>query len=253
MVPRATAAFRRAHQAVPLPIWQECLAGLEEARLRRSTVYFGFGVPRGDGSAVIVVPGFLGTDVRLAEFRAWLGRIGYRGAYSGVRINDDCPNLLVDQVAGTIRSWARYTRKTVHLVGYSYGGLLARVLAARMPESVRSVMTLGTPFRGISAHPWVLFAADRLREVILRRHGTDVEPSCFTGACTCGFLQTLERGVPESVRQAAIYSRTDGCVDWRMCKTDDPSKDYEVESTHLGLLSNESVYEVVAAVLARSR
>jgi triacylglycerol lipase len=245
--------FRQSHQAVPLPIWQELLYGVEEARLRRSMVYSGFGVPRGDGSAVIVVPGFLGTDHGMKEFRAWLGRIGYRGYYSGIRVNDDCPNLLVGRAVDTIRSCARYTRKKVHLVGYSYGGLTARVLASMMPHAVRSVITLGTPFRGIAIHPCVLLAADGLRQVIRNRHGHDVEPACFTGACTCDFLKTLHDGVPDSVRQVAIYSKTDGCVDWRMCKTDDAASDYEVQSTHLGLVSNESVYEIIADVLARTR
>lgn len=250
---RRGGGFPQQQEAVELPIWRELLAGAEEARLRRSMVYRGFGVPHGDGSAVVVIPGFLGTDLRLAELRAWLCRIGYRGCYSGMRVNADCPNLLVHQVADTIRRCAHYTGKPVHLIGYSYGGLTARVLASRMPDVVRSVITLGTPFRGIAVHPSVLVAAGGLRAIILSRHADAVQPGCFTAACTCDFLRTLGEDVPPSVFQAAIYSRVDGWVDWRVCKTGDASLDFDVDSTHIGLVCNDLVYGIIARCLARAR
>jgi triacylglycerol lipase len=53
-----------------LPIWHELLAGVEIAYLRVSPVCWGYGIPRGDGSAVVVIPGFLMTDFYLGEFRS---------------------------------------------------------------------------------------------------------------------------------------------------------------------------------------
>jgi hypothetical protein len=63
-------------EPLPLPIWHEVLQGVETRRLRASPVYWGFGVPRGDGSVVVVVPAFLSKDSKAADFRAWLDRIG---------------------------------------------------------------------------------------------------------------------------------------------------------------------------------
>ena len=60
-------------------------------------VYYGFGVPRGDDSGVVIIPGFLGTDLYLTELHGWLGRIGYRPYFSGIGINADCPNLLIQR------------------------------------------------------------------------------------------------------------------------------------------------------------
>ena len=57
-------------------------------------LYWGHGVPHGDGSAVVLVPGFLGTDLYLTQFRNGLRRIGYEPFYSGIHMNADCPNLL---------------------------------------------------------------------------------------------------------------------------------------------------------------
>ena len=53
---RKPPAVRQPDQAVALPIWNEMLVGIEMVYLRLSPVYWGFGVPRGDGSAVIVIP-----------------------------------------------------------------------------------------------------------------------------------------------------------------------------------------------------
>ena len=81
------------HKSVQSPIWQELLVGVELVFLRISPVYWGHGIPHGDGSAVVLVPGFLGTDFYLSHFRTWLGRIGYKPYYSGIRMNAECPNL----------------------------------------------------------------------------------------------------------------------------------------------------------------
>jgi hypothetical protein len=66
------------HTSAPLPIWQELMVGVELIYLRISPVYWGFGVPQGDGAGVVVVPGFMGTDTYLTQFRDWLQRIGYK-------------------------------------------------------------------------------------------------------------------------------------------------------------------------------
>ena len=60
-----------------MPLWRETLFGLDWLALRASPVFCGFGVPRGDGSAVVLVPGFLGTDWYLLDLYGWLGRLGY--------------------------------------------------------------------------------------------------------------------------------------------------------------------------------
>src|ERR1700746_2224005 len=77
------------------PLWTEALFGAEVLLLHATPIYYGFGVPRGDGSAVVIIPGFLGSDVYLVEMYAWLQRLGYRPYFSGIGLNADCPNLLI--------------------------------------------------------------------------------------------------------------------------------------------------------------
>jgi triacylglycerol lipase len=241
----------RNDEAVQTPIWQEMLVGVEFVCLRVSPIYWGFGIPPGDGSAVVVIPGLMGTDLYLSELRAWLGRIGYRPYYSGIGLNAECPNLLIRQhLTETIEKARRETKRRVHLVGHSLGGLLARAVAAQMPEAVASVTTLGAPFLGVSAHPSVLRVAEWVRANIHQRHGKHVLPECYTGACTCEFLESIQGDIPPSVRQTAIYTKSDGIVDWRVCRTGDPAIDVEVSATHLGLTFNPVVYDSLAHRLA---
>ncbi len=242
---------RKPYAAVPLPIWHELLVGIEMVYLRLSPVYWGFGIPRGDGSAVIVIPAFLMTDLYLTEFRAWINRIGYKAYFSGIGRNTECPNLLIQhKLNATIRKAYKQTGRKVHLVGHSLGGVLARAAASQMPDRIASVITLGSPFRGVSVHRSVLRAAELVRGHILERHGKGVLPACYTAECTCNFLQSLVTELPESVAETAIFTKSDGIVDWRVCRTGNPGVDFEVSATHIGLAFNPIVFDVVAHRLA---
>ena len=89
-----------------------------------------------------------------------------------------------------------------------------------------------------------------MRKPILERHGYGVLPGCLTDTCTCTFLEGLHLGIPKSVRQTAIYSKTDAILDWRACRTGDSAVDFEVSGTHVELVSNPLVYRLVARRLA---
>jgi triacylglycerol lipase len=240
--------------AAAFPLWQEALCGIEILLLRASPIYYGFGIPRGDGSAVVIIPGFLGSDVYLVEIFAWLRRIGYRPYYSGIGLNADCPNLLIrHRLNHTIDLARRETRRKVHLLGHSLGGLLARAAAAERHEHIASVITLGSPFRGAILSPGVQRAVDAVRQQIILNQGENVLPTCYTGRCTCSFLSSLRRDFPETVMETAIYSKTDGFADWRYCVTRDPACDFEVTGTHVGLAFNPDAYRIVAERLAQRR
>ena len=246
--------FREDHAEAHISIWKEALFAADILLLHASPVYYGLGIPHGDGSAVILVPGFLGTDAYLTQLHTWLGRIGYRPYFSGIGINAECPNILIQQrLNACIEKALRDTGRKLHLVGHSLGGILARSVAAQRPKDIASVISLASPFRGTVAHRTVLQAAEAVRRHILKEHGEQVLPTCYTGRCTCNFLDSLRRNVPSSVLQTAIYTRNDGIVDWHYCLTGDPNTDFEVPGTHIGLSFNSSAYTVIANRLAEAR
>jgi triacylglycerol lipase len=253
---KATAGepHRRGHSEADVSPWTEALFAAEVLMLYANPIYYGFGVPRGDDSAVILIPGFLGTDLYMKELHAWLGRIGYRPYFSGIGINADCPNLLIQRhVAETVERALRETGRKIHLIGHSLGGVIARSIAGQRPQDVASVITLAAPIRGTVANRNVVQAADAIRLRILQEHGEGVLPHCYTGRCTCNFIDSLRRDVPKSMLQTAIYTRDDGILDWRYCRTKNPDVDIEVPGTHIGMAFNPSAYAVVAQRLAKAQ
>jgi pimeloyl-ACP methyl ester carboxylesterase len=243
--------YREDSAEADISIWKEALFGADILLLHASPIYYGFGVPHGNGSGVIVIPGFLGTDLYLSHLQSWLKRVGYQSYLSGIGLNAECPNLLIqNRLNETISQAVEETGKKVHLIGHSLGGIMARSVANRRPDDIASVITLAAPFRGTVAHHSILRAAETVRKQIHREHGAAVLPQCYTAKCTCDFVTYLRCEMPESIRQTAIYTRDDGIVDWHYCKTGDAEIDCEVPGTHIGLAFNASVYKIIAERLA---
>jgi pimeloyl-ACP methyl ester carboxylesterase len=235
-----------------VPLWREVLVGVDWFSLRLSPVYYGIGVPRGDGSPVIVVPGFLGSDNYLIEMYYWLRRIGYKPYYSQIGRNAECPDLLRDRLFKTMDDAYEENGRKLHLIGHSLGGLLARSAAAERPEMVSQVICLAAPFQDIRVHPMILAAAGFVRQRIRGQQNgkRSAQRDCYTGGCQCGFASSLRIDMPDSVQRAAIYTNTDGVVDWRSCIEDEEELNTRVDGTHAGLAFNPQVYRKVASLLA---
>jgi len=202
----------------------------------------------------VLVPGFLGSDLYLSHFGSWLNRIGYQSFYSGIQLNADCPNLLIRRYLNeTIEQACKSSRGKIHLIGHSLGGTIALSAAAQKPERIASVITLAAPFRGTATSRTILRVAEGIRLRILQEHGRGVLPDCYTGRCTCNFVDSLKRDVPDKMLETAIYTRDDGIVDWRYCMTRNPEVDFEVPGTHIGMAFNPSAYSIVADRLAKAQ
>ena len=105
-------------------------------------------------------------------------------------------------------------------------------------------------FNHVDVHQSILRAAQMVRGQILERHGDAVLPACYTAGCTCNFLESLVVKLPKCVAETAIYTKSDGIVDWKVCLTGNPEVDFEVSATHIGLAFNPIVFDVVAHRLA---
>jgi triacylglycerol lipase len=245
----STYSFHKDQKAAARPIWRESFVGLDWLALRASPVFYGLGIPCGDHSAVVTVPGFMGTDLYLQELHWWLRRIGYRSYLSNIGRNADCLDLLVDRLLETIEDAHTKTRDKVHLIGHSLGGVLALSAASLRPDLVASVITLGSPFRGIRSHPIVLEMSELVRERVRSARRDQTKPACYTGYCDCDAVSALQMPCPSTIPHTAVYTRTDGIVDW--CVNEDPATNVEVNGTHTGLVVNPSVYELIARRLAQ--
>ena len=127
----------------------------------------------------------------------------------------------------------------VSLVGWSLGGLYARQLAKMMPDRVRGVITLGSPFASgpKATNAW------RVYELASGRSAEE-EDHRFGGALA---------GTPP-VPTTAIFSRTDGICAWQGCmeQTSATSESIEVESSHCGMGHHPAAVYAVADRLAQA-
>lgn len=244
MAARAKVAVVGPPQQADLPFWKEAFAGVDYLRLKASGVYYGLGVPRGNRTPVVVVPGFLGADFYLIELYLWLMRMGYRPYFSRIGHNAKCPDILTHRLLSTVNRAFAETGQPVHLIGHSFGGVLARGVAFRKPERVASVTMMGSPFGGTQVSRWILGMISHVKRYTHRVHARNSD--CFSVDCHCGFACTLRDTFPRYIPQTAIFSKSDGVVAWESCITGNADIDVEVSGTHIGLAWNPEVYRIIA-------
>lgn len=242
-------------QVAETPLWREAFFGVDWLSLHLSPVFVGCGVPRGHGEPVVLVPGFLATDLSLVELHQWLSRIGYRPFFSNIGRNADCPNHLAGALVSTVRMARRETGQKVRLIGHSLGGMLARSVALDYPDDVAMVISMGSPFRDtVRANPVILAAADALRRNGRNSGpggmGANIRPSCFSGHCTCQFVKNMLAPEKYAMPHYAIFSKTDGVVEWESCIEEEAELNTEVQSTHIGMAFSSQVYKALGQRLA---
>jgi pimeloyl-ACP methyl ester carboxylesterase len=195
--------------------------------------------PSGDGHPVLVLPGLVASDVSTRPLRSFLRTRGY--AVSGWRQgrNLGLRHGVQDAMVDLVQELNDTHGRKVSLIGWSLGGLYARQLAKMMPERVRSVITLGSPF---AAGPKATNAW-RVYELASGRRADEEDPR-FGGRLM---------DVPP-VPTTAIFSRTDGICAWQGCmeKTSATSESIEVESSHCGMGHHPAAVYAVADRLAQA-
>lgn len=235
------------------PIWRESRFALEAASLLRSRTFRGEGIEDAGGQPVFLIPGYLAGDDSLGLMTQWLRRTGHYTRGAGIRANVDCSSLAVERLAERLETMAETRGQKVAIVGQSRGGSFAKVLAVRRPDLVSGIVTLGSPQLDptavhplVRAHLYTLGALGTLRVRGLVRH------SCLWGECCSAFRDDLKRPVPKEVGYLAIYSRSDGIVDWKAC-LDPSAEQLEIDSSHCGMSVHRKAFRAIAEALAEFR
>ena len=104
--------------------------------------------PMGDGHPVLVFPGLVASDRSTRPLRSFLRSRGYSVTGWGQGRNFGLRHGVKDAMVDMVRELNDQHGHKVSLIGWSLGGLYARQLAKMMPDRVRSVITLGSPFAG---------------------------------------------------------------------------------------------------------
>lgn len=187
-----------------------------------------------DGPPALVIPGFIASDRTTMELRRALAEAGFRvhpwrqGMNWGAR-------------ADTLEKLKQAVERCGHdepmlVVGWSLGGLYARELARAEPDSVRAVVTLGSPIWGDRrrfTNVWKLYER-------IAGHPVDDPP-----------IPDSEEKPP--VPSLAIWSRRDGIVAAPSARGTEASRDkaIEVDSSHMGFAVSKKGTRAAVAEIAR--
>ncbi len=178
---------------------------------------FGHLGPRGpvDGAPALVIPGFIANDRTTMELRRALAEAGFRVHPWRLGWNKGATPDVIDRLKHSLDLVGG--EGPVLLVGWSLGGVFARELARAMPERVRAVATLGSPFSGDPRlnNVWRLYER-------VAGHPVDEPP----------IPRVFEK---PPVPTLAIWSRRDGIVAAEAARGKDGERDeaVEIDSGHM--------------------
>jgi pimeloyl-ACP methyl ester carboxylesterase len=196
-------------------------------------------LPHGDGHSVLVLPGLLADDVSTRALRNVLRKLGYDVHGWGLGRNIGPTAACVNGTRARLDQLNDSSGKPVTVIGWSLGGIFARDLARRSPDSVRQVVTLGSPFR-LARH-----SQSRATKVFDRFSHLHVEHRT---------LPLESESLPMLVPTTSIYSHFDGIVHWQTCLNTpgERCENIAVMASHLGLGHHPASIWAVADRLAQA-
>ena len=192
--------------------------------------------PSGDGHAVIVFPGLGAGDLTTVPLRNFLKAQGYETYGWDLGLNLGPREGVLQKSIDRVQEIQQESGRKVSLIGWSLGGIYAREFAKALPDQVRSVITLGTPFAGDpkATNAWRVY-----------------EFACGQKIDDHDMLEQLKVAPP--VPTTSIFSRTDGVVAWplSMQKESNRTENIEVNASHVGLGFNPLALYAVADRLSQ--
>ena len=203
--------------------------------------------PPGDGHPVLLLPGFMGSELSLIALEVFLRNRGYAVETWGLGRNVGFHSKHAAALEQKIRHLHHKTGRKVSLVGWSLGGVFALYGAHQVPECVRNVVTLGSPVTvdaGGSNSPPLVKAMYRL---IAHPMG----PAAHTMQPRAKKLRE-RKALPMPL--SCLYSLSDGVVPPQEATIEGDASCHEnvrVPGSHTGLGFNAVVLWIVAERLSQ--
>ncbi len=223
-------------------------AALDLAALAPSYAPLRQTAPKGDGHAVLVLPGFMAGDPSTYILRQFLKSLGYKSYGWELGSNTGPRYRLFAQMEKLMEELADEHGGKISVIGQSLGGIYARELARDKPELVRQVISLGAPFGGMTK------VRPSVRTLFQSISG--MRPKTAPEQYRAMFKRLPD---PLSVPASAVYSKYDGVTHWRSCvqKISPPApaglkmENVEVVCSHVGMAVNPSALYMIADRLAQ--
>ncbi|MBG7612467.1 alpha/beta hydrolase [Polaribacter sp. BAL334] len=187
---------------------------------------------------VLLMPPYLGNDYSTTFVRKYLKSAGFKTYKWDLGINMINSKSLPKLIEKLDEIYEKHQEK-VSLVGWSGGGIFAKIIANRHPEKVAQLITIGSPVWGIKhMQTPVIRSLEFLRGRKLRERNEKL-------------IKELEQ-IPQ-IPITCIYTKTDGLVPWKHCLEAETFrnniKNIEVFGSHSGMGANATVLLTVAKTL----
>ncbi len=195
----------------------------------------------GDGHPVMILPGFMSSKTSTKVLRNFISKLGYNVFDWGMGRNLGKIEY-IEIILESLDEVHKKTGQPISLIGWSLGGVFARQIAKERPDMIRQVITLGSPFGGITEPnnvEWIYTAISG------GKHAKDINKA---------LLRNFP--LPAPVPTTAIYSKEDGIVPWQACMEkveDELHQNIQVRGSHIGLGVNHSVFSIIADRLQYSK
>lgn len=190
---------------------------------------------------VLLMPPYLGNDLSTTFVRKYLKSVGFKTYKWELGVNMINSKYLPKLVERLDEIFEKHQEK-VSLVGWSGGGIFAKIIANRYPEKVEQLITIGSPVWGVkNMNTPLVRMLEFLRGKSLRERNRK-------------FIKELEE-IP-NVPITCIFTKTDGLLPWKHCmEAETLRKDInniEVFGSHCGMGANASVLLTVANSLNKN-
>lgn len=195
--------------------------------------------PRGDGRKIVLLPGFTSPELALLPLATYLKYLGYDASTWGLGVNGGDVDPLTQEFGSRIDEMAERSNQPITLIGWSLGGVIARETARLFSDSVREVITMGTPLIGGPKYTSV-------GQLYAMKEGLDLD------AFELDVHERNSVGLKQPL--TVIYSKSDGIVGWQAARDvyNPQARNIEVRSTHLALGGHAKVWQIIAETLAKS-
>lgn len=203
--------------------------------------------PHGDGHPVLLLPGFMGSEVSLIGLELFLRNRGYAVETWGLGRNVGFHDKHAIALEQKIRHLHHRSGRKVSLVGWSLGGVFALYGAHQASECVRQVITLGSPV-SVDAE------GSQSPAIVKAMYRLVAHPMGPTAHAMQPRAKKVRLRQPLALPMSCLYSLGDGVVPPQEATINgDPAmhENIRVPGSHTGLGFNPLVLYIVADRLSQ--
>lgn len=194
---------------------------------------------KGNGKPVLLIPPYLGDDSSTSFVRKYLTSLGFK-TYKWELGFNMVKSRYIPRLEEKLEDIYQQHQEKVSIVGWSGGGIFAKIMANRHPDQVEQILTIGSPIWGVMDMKTPVYGLmEFFRGKSLKERNER-------------FLAELEP-IPK-VPVTCVYTKTDGLIPWKHCMEAatyrKDIKNIEVYGSHSGMGANASVLLVTANMLS---